>query len=109
MSKRYYFPNGEIIDNRIPFTIQITTGLTVYYSKSGNNQLFKADSLYLKKTQTLNISIDDYNIIITGRKKQTKEQKEKKENPGFVYKIYYKGVELKDENQTADKQSNQKT
>lgn len=104
MSKRYYFPNGIIKDDRLPFEIQITTGLKVYYSFKGKTQLFKADSLYSKKTQTLNICIDDYNIIVTGRKKQTNEQKVNKETGGFIYTIKHKGVEL--ENQTTDKQEN---
>ena len=79
MSKRYYFPNRILTDKRIPFMIQITSGLTVYYQKPGSNQLFKADSI-------LHISIDDYNIIVKGL--------DKKGN--CVYTIKHKGVELKD-------------
>jgi len=87
MSKRYYFPNRILIDKHIPFIIQITSGLTVYYQKSGSNQLLKADSILHKKTHFLNISIDDYNIIV--------KDLDKKGN--CVYTIKHKGVELKDE------------
>lgn len=98
MSKRYYFPNQKIIDERFPFDIQLTSGLTVYYSEKGKDQLRKADTLFSKKTGKLNISIGDYNIILHGYD----------ENKNIVYDVKYKGELLKKENED-DTTSNNRT
>lgn len=82
MSKRYYYPNRKITDSRLPFEIQITSGLTAYYIKNGSQ--IKADSLFLKTLNWLDISIDDYNIIIKGIKK----------NGDLIYTILKRGKEL---------------
>lgn len=100
--KRFYFPNGIINDKRLPFEIQITTGLTVYYHNKGSSQLFKADSYYNKKIQTLNISIQDYTIIVKGRNKPTEEQKINKQPGDYIYEIKHKGKKLLDSSFSRD-------
>jgi len=88
MSKKYYYPNRVITDVRLPFLLHITSGLTVYYSHDGKNQLYKADSIFTKKTKFLTISIDDYTITIKGMDKEK----------NFIYEIKYKGVVIEDPN-----------
>ena len=96
MHKRYY-PNMIINDSHLSFVIQITKTLRVYYKKYGSDTLYRADSIYHKKTGHLNISIDDYNIICTGVDK----------DKNIIYKIYHKGVEI--ENDKTNKQPNKPT
>jgi len=71
--KRYYYPN-RILDNKIlPFVIEVTTGLNVYYKIRGNDTMYKADCLLDKKHGKLSVSIDEYLIIIIGWKAEEKE------------------------------------
>lgn len=84
MTKRCYYPNRKIIDDRLPFEIQITTGLKVYYSYDGQTQLYRADSIFHKRIKWLDIFIRDYNIIVKGFDK----------NNNLIYTIKHKGVEI---------------
>lgn len=63
--KRYVYYNTVLKDERLPFKIEISRSLTVYYSYPNSNQLMKADVLH-HKIGWLSISIGDYLIIVKG-------------------------------------------
>ncbi len=64
--KRYYHPNQEISYNG--FKLSITSNGTVYH-QSGKG-LIKLDSLWLKRTRVLSVSLPDENELLL---KHTKE------------------------------------
>lgn len=71
---RHGYRNIEIKDDRLPFVLEISRSLTVYYkSKKGNGELRKALSRVDKKTNEISVSVEGFVINIKGRDPITRE------------------------------------
>ena len=100
MNKRTYFPNHTIRDERLPFDIEITNGLTAYV-RDEKGQLRRAVTTILKKQGWIIVEFGGYKITIKawkdpvyGLKTCSCEDKEKCSHPKplfspghFVYDI----------------------
>jgi len=69
LSKRWYFVNKVIDDERLPFVVEITSGFTVYYrNRTGRDRdvLRRADSIVLRKLGQIVIDIPPFSVVAKG-------------------------------------------
>jgi len=71
MSKRYYYPNTELKDYSLPFTLEITSDPHTVYAKDKRGQATRADSIFLEHLDQIEVNHEGFIIRIKGFDKES--------------------------------------
>lgn len=71
MSGRYYYPNTELKDDLLPFTLEITSDPYTVYAKDKRGQVTRTDSLFMSHANQIEVNHEGFIIRIKGFDKKS--------------------------------------